>query len=122
MERAKMIAICEALVDITARECCVYGFSEEIADATAYLNESISDTTYKDRWKRLDHLLTKTIKLMKEKYDHMPSNQIEADEKRKVWQELQTVKNIHYLMYTIEHTNNIDDVDVIMGGNNNAQI
>ena len=35
----KVAAICDALVSITAHECCNYGFDEEVGDAIQFLND-----------------------------------------------------------------------------------
>lgn len=35
----KVAAICYALVSITARECCNYGYDEEVGDAIQFLND-----------------------------------------------------------------------------------
>lgn len=118
MTKEELIGICNALVSITDQECCSYGFNKDIDRAEEYLNESEKDFLYKEKWERLDYLLNKTITLMKDKYDQATINKdkIEFGDRIKLWQELQTFRNVRYLVYQLEHTRDVSQVDIVIGG------
>ena len=118
MTKEELIGICNALVSIAERECCDYGFTEDIDRAEEYLNESETDFLYKEKWERLNYLLNKTVTLMKDKYEQATINKdnTEFGERIKLWQELQTSKNVSYLVYQLDHTRDVNQVDIVVGG------
>ena len=107
---------------IAERECCDYGFTEDIDRAEEYLNESETDFLYKEKWERLNYLLNKTVTLMKDKYEQATINKdnTEFGERIKLWQELQTSKNVSYLVYQLDHTRDVNQVDIVVGGVDNG--
>ena len=122
MTKEELIGICNALVSITEQECCSYGFTEDIDRAEEYLNESEIDFLYKEKWERLNYLLNKTITLMKDKYDQATINKdnTEFGERIKLWQELQTFRNVRYLVYQLDNTRDVSQVDIVVGGKDNG--
>lgn len=122
MTKEELIGICSALVGIAERECCDYGFTEDIDRAEEYLNESEVDFLYKEKWERLKYLLHKAEALMKEKYEQttINKNNVEFGERIKLWQELQTFKNVNYLVYQLDCTRDIAQVDIVVGGVDNG--
>lgn len=122
MTKEELIGICNALVSIAEHECCDYGFTKYIDRAEKYLNESEVDFLYKEKWERLNYLLNKTITLMKDKYEQATINKdnIEFGERIKLWQELQTFRNVSYLVYQLDHTTDVYQVDIVVGGVDNV--
>lgn len=122
MTKEELIGICNALVSIAERECCDYGFTEDIDRAEEYLNESEVDFLYKEKWERLTYLIHKVVVLMQDKYDYATINKdnIEFGERLKLWQELQTFQNVNYLLYQLDHTRDVAQVDIVVGGKDNG--
>ncbi len=122
MTKEELIGICNALVSIAERECCDYGFTEQIDRAEEYLNESEIDFLYKEKWERLTYLIHKVVVLMQDKYEYATINKdnIEFSERLKLWQELQTFQNVNYLLYQLEHTRDVGQVDIVVGGKDNG--
>lgn len=122
MTKEELIGVCSALVSIAERECCNYGFTEYIDRAEEYLNESETDFLYKEKWERLNYLLNKAITLMKDKYDQATINKdnTEFGERIKLWQELQTFRNVRYLVYQLDNTRDVSQVDIVVGGKDNV--
>ena len=117
MTKEELIGICNALVSIAERECCDYGFTEDIDRAEEYLNESETDFLYKEKWERLQYLINKAVILMRDKYSLAIT---EHGEQLKLWQELQTSQNVSYLVYQLDHTRDVAQVDIAVGGINNG--
>lgn len=68
---------------------------------------------YEAKYNRLIELLKKSIVLMKEKYDKMPSDQFHGDERRQILCEIRTFENILHIAIMIECTSHpLDEIDV----------
>ena len=122
MTKEELIGICNALVSIAEDECCDYGFTEDIDRAEEYLNENEVDFLYKEKWERLTYLIHKAVVLMQDKYEYASINKdnIEFGERLKLWQELQTFQNVNYLLYQLDHTRDVAQVDIVVGGKDNG--
>ena len=122
MTKEELLGICSALVGIAERECCDYGFTKDIDRAEEYLNENEVESSYKEKWDRLNYLLNKAITLMNDKYELATINKdnTEFGDRIKLWQELQTFRNVSYLVYQLDHTTDVNKVDIIIGGVNNG--
>lgn len=117
MTKEELLGICSALVSIAERECCDYGFTEDIDRAEEYINENVVESAYKEKWERLNYLINKAVIRMKDKYEYAIINKdnIEFGDRIKLWQELQTFQNISYLVYQLDHTSDVSQVDIIGG-------
>lgn len=122
MTREELIGICSALVSIAEHECCDYGFTEDIDRAEEYLDRSEVDFLYREKWDRLNYLLNKAITLMNDKYELATINKdnTEFGERIKLWQELQTLRNVSYLVHQLDRTTDLNQVDIIIGGVDNG--
>ena len=122
MTKEELLGICSALVSITESECCSYGFTEDIDRAEEYLNESETDFLYKEKWERLTYLIHKAVVLMQDKYEYATVNKdnMEFGDRIKLWQELQTFQNVNYLLYQLDHTRDVAQVDIVVGGKDNG--
>lgn len=119
MTKEELIGICGALVSIAERECCDYGFTEDIDRAEEYLNENEVDFLYREKWERLQYLINKAVILMRDKYSLAITEHREHGEQLKLWQEFQTFQNVSYLVYQLDHTRDVTQVDIVVGGKNN---
>lgn len=70
---------------------------------------------YEKRYHHLMKLLRKSIKLVQQVYSRVKDNPKYYDkyEEYKAWHELQTLMNIEYLAYNIEHTTDFEKIDVV---------